>query len=261
MLTRPRRAAGRSAGRRSLTLDRRDRVRRPVHPRVRADGAGPQRDRVRPGDRRLLRQRATPPSSWWSGLYVLPFAGIAFLWFIVTLRMWAAASGRRLNALQSNLQLVSGILFVALFFVGAAAMSVVAGQRAVRRGRGRPGGVAPVPASSAARCILFFSMRMAAMFVFTTSALGRSAEDPAALVRARRVRRRPVPAAQRRLHAGPRPGFPAWVLVLCLILLRNARDIPKDARLPGRIGAGSFDPIGAGRVFAPPGSGKAPLDD
>ena len=55
--------------------------------------------------------------------------------------------------------------------------------------------------------------------------------------------------------------FPIWVFVLCLILLRNAREIPRDVRLPGRIEAGSFDPIGAGRVFAPPGSGKTPHND
>ena len=203
---------------------------------------------------------ATPPSSWWSGLYVLPFAGIAFLWFIVTLRMWEAASGRRLNALQSNLQLVSGILFVAIVFVGAAASSVVAVSAQYAEGAIDPAAARQFGIFGSTM-IIFFSMRMAAMFVFTTSALGRSA---GILPRWFGLVGFGV-GLFLLLSAAFTPAlvlaFPTWVLVLCLILLRNARDIPRDARLPGRIGAGSFDPIGAGRVFAPPGSGKAPRDD
>jgi len=194
------------------------------------------------------------------GLYVLPFAGIAFLWFIVTLRMWEAASGRHLNALQSNLQLVSGILFVAIFFVGAAASSVVAVSAQYTEG-----GVDPAASRQfnifGSTLIIFFSMRMAAMFVFTTSALGRSA---GILPRWFGLVGFGV-GLFLLLSAAFRPAlvlsFPVWILALCLILLRNARDIPRDARLPARIGAGSFDPIGAGRVFAPPGSGKTPRND
>src|SRR4051794_26539947 len=49
------------------------------------------------------------------GLYVMPFAGMAFVWFIVSLRMWIAASIPHENVLLSNIQLVSGIVFIALF--------------------------------------------------------------------------------------------------------------------------------------------------
>ena len=37
--------------------------------------------------------------------------------------------------------------------------------------------------------------------------------------------------------------FPAWVAGLSLILLRNARDIPEDARLPAGAG-GVMNPLG-----------------
>src|SRR5262245_30364166 len=58
------------------------------------------------------------------GLYVMPFAGIAFVWFIVALRMWISHSNpNRENILFSNIQLVSGILFVAMFFASAATTS------------------------------------------------------------------------------------------------------------------------------------------
>jgi hypothetical protein len=86
-------------------------------------------------------------------------------------------------------------------------------------------------------------MRMAAMFVFTTSAIGRSA--------------RILPrwfawvgfavGLFLLLSATFTPllvlVFPAWVLVLCLILMETARQIPRDARLPVSAG-GVMDPIG-----------------
>jgi hypothetical protein len=182
------------------------------------------------------------------GLYVLPFAGIAFLWFSVTLRMWEAAAGRRLNALQSNLQLVSGILFVAIFFVGAAASAVVAISAQYSEA-----GVDPAAARQfsafGSTLIIFFSMRMAAMFVFTTSALGRSA---GILPRWFGLVGFAV-GLFLLLSAAFTPAlvlaFPTWILVLCLILLRKAREIPKDVRLPARTGAGSFDPIGTRRIL------------
>jgi hypothetical protein len=54
------------------------------------------------------------------GLYLMPFAGIAFLWFIVALRMWITHSASRENVLLSNIQLVSGIVFIALFSLAPA---------------------------------------------------------------------------------------------------------------------------------------------
>ena len=48
------------------------------------------------------------------GLYLMPFAAIAFVWFIIALRMWVVSHGRPEHALFSNVQLVSGIVFIAL---------------------------------------------------------------------------------------------------------------------------------------------------
>ena len=193
------------------------------------------------------------------GLYVLPFAGIAFLWFSVTLRMWEAASARHLNALQSNLQLVSGILFVAIFFVGAAASSVVAVSAQYAEGAIDPAAARQF-STLGGTLIIFFAMRMAAMFVFTTSALGRSA---GILPRWFGLVGFGV-GLFLLLSAAFTPAlvlsFPAWVLGLCLILLRNARDIPRDIRLPARSGR-SLDPIGTQRLFQPDRPPAGPSDD
>jgi hypothetical protein len=51
----------------------------------------------------------------------MAFAGIAFVWFIVALRTWISGISRGEDILLSNIQLVSGILFVGLFLAGGSA--------------------------------------------------------------------------------------------------------------------------------------------
>ena len=60
------------------------------------------------------------------GLYLMPFAVIAFIWFEVALRMWISGTHRRANVLLSNVQLVSGIVFVTLFAASTATTGVTA---------------------------------------------------------------------------------------------------------------------------------------
>ncbi|MEX1104463.1 MAG: hypothetical protein WED87_09445 [Dehalococcoidia bacterium] len=164
-----------------------------------------------------------------AGLYVMPFAGIAFVWFIVALRMWIAGTQRRENALLSNVQLVSGILYTGLFFVASGASSAIAAATEFSN--------APIDASFARQInqygntLLFvFAMRMAAMFVFTTSSIGRSA--------------RILPRWF--LYVGYAVGlflllsasfyrvlslvFPVWLLCLSGIMVMRARRIPRHER-------------------------------
>jgi hypothetical protein len=167
------------------------------------------------------------------GLYIMPFAGIAFIWFAVALRMWVELSGRRQGVLQSNLQFVSAVAFVLLTFTSAAAMAVVAVTLRVAEG---------IIDTSAARqfpvfglsLMLFFAMRMAAMFVFTTSAIGRSS----GILPRWFVYVGFLIGAFLLLSVTLSPLlvvlFPAWVLVLSLILLREARRIPADLSFPRR---------------------------
>jgi hypothetical protein len=166
-----------------------------------------------------------------AGLYVGPFAGMAFIWFLVALRMWVDRSAHRVNALLSNIQLVAGIVYVTLFFAGLAASSVVAANAEFG-----DTGISP----SAARqfpqygdTLLFvFSFRMAAMFVFTTSAIGRVSG----------ILPRPFAWSGYAvglfllLSAGFEGWFalvfPCWLLALTGILLVRARQISPELRLP-----------------------------
>lgn len=164
------------------------------------------------------------------GLYVMPFAAIAFMWFIVALRMWEAYAVRRENILFSNLQLVSGILYVALLSVGAAAGGVLAASAAYSSGPIDPVVARQFP-QFGSTVLVVFAVRMAAIFVFTTSTIGRSA---GVLPRWFAVAGYLVGVfmlLSATLHPALVLVFPTWLFVLSAILLSRARSIPADARV------------------------------
>ncbi len=166
------------------------------------------------------------------GLYLMPFAAIAFLWFAVALRMWLARSTTGAeDALFSNVQLVSAIIFIGLFLVGAAASTVLAVSIEFANYPVDPGAARQFPQFGSA-LVLVFAMRMAAMFVFTTSTIAR--------------RNRSLPGWF--IWTGYLVGlflllsatlsrllvlvFPVWILVLSLILLLKARRMPRGDKEP-----------------------------
>jgi hypothetical protein len=167
------------------------------------------------------------------GLYVMPFAGIAFLWFNAALRARLLAAGRPGTELVGGLQLASGILYVALFFAGAAAASVTA-VSVEHSAAELDHMVARLFPQYGATLLLVFGMRMAAMFVFTTSRLGRLAGalprwfEHVGLVTALFLL----------LSTGFSRAlvlvFPLWLLLLCaLIHARARRELRSDrARVP-----------------------------
>lgn len=162
-----------------------------------------------------------------AGLYLMPFAGIAFIWFIVSLRMWIGAYLPRENTLLSNIQLVSGILYVALFFATAAAASALPASVEFSDAQVSPATARVFPQFGSA-LLFVFAMRMAAMFVFTTSSIARSASV----------------LPRWFIYLGYLAGlflllsatfspllvliFPVWLLTLCALLLWRARAIPVE---------------------------------
>ena len=151
------------------------------------------------------------------GLYLLPFAAIAFVWFIVALRMWVGSHGRPEQALFSNVQLVSGILFIALLLEAAAAFSIDAAVVEFSNGSLNPALARQFP--QLGRVLgLVLAMRLAAMFVIATTSIGRHTARAAGVVHLARLCGRRVPPArgdpQRRAHprvpgVGPHPVCPA----------------------------------------------------
>ncbi len=109
------------------------------------------------------------------GLYLVPFSGIAFLWFIGVVRDRIGAHEDRFFA---TVFLGSGLLFVAMLFAGAAVLGgLVAGNRF---GIAAPTDVATVGfARSVGYSFLFvYSAKVAGVFMLATSTIARRSRWP-----------------------------------------------------------------------------------
>jgi hypothetical protein len=110
------------------------------------------------------------------GLYMVPFSGIAFLWFIGVVR---DRIGAREDRFFATVFLGSGLLFIAMLFAGAAVMGgLVAGNRF---GTATPTDVATVGfARSVGYSFLFvYASKTAGVFTLATSTIIRRSGWPA----------------------------------------------------------------------------------
>ncbi|WP_328672407.1 hypothetical protein [Streptomyces sp. NBC_00328] len=144
-----------------------------------------------------------------TALELVPFAGIAFLWFMGALREQA---GRAEDRFVATVFLGSGVVFVATLFAAAAAAGTVLGES----------GQSPSFGSHFAYALLTtYAMRMAAVFVIATSTIGRRLGVlPRPLVVVGYL------AGLTLLVAGTGVPwselvFPAWALLLSLNILRG----------------------------------------
>jgi hypothetical protein len=103
------------------------------------------------------------------GLYLVPFAGIAFLWFIAAVR---SHLGEHEDQFFATVFLGSGLLFVAMLFGAAAAGgSIVAAVKF--QNEPVPGADAVVLARSIGFALLYvFGVRVAAVFMLVVSTIG-----------------------------------------------------------------------------------------
>jgi hypothetical protein len=167
-----------------------------------------------------------------AGIYLLPFAAIAFIWFFVALRMWISASAPKVNMMLSNVQLVSGIIYTTLVLAAGGSMSVMAATIELTDAEIDPLLARQFPQFGAS-LLLVFAMRMAAMFVLTTTNLGRiSGILPRwFIVIGFAVAIGLLLTAS--LSAWLVLVFPAWIIVFCVILIDRARKIPRELTVTG----------------------------
>ena len=105
------------------------------------------------------------------GLYLVLFAGIAFLWFIAVIRDQVGVKGR--TASWSTVFLGSGLLFVAMLFAAAASTGGLI-DSVVHHGALPPSPDMVVLARSTGYAFIYvFGVRMAAVFVLVSSAIAR----------------------------------------------------------------------------------------
>ena len=100
-------------------------------------------------------------------LNLIPFAGIAFLWFIGVLR---DRIGEREDRLFATVFLGSGLLFVAMLFVAAA---VAGATIAATSSAQPPAGVLNLSRDLTGSLLNVYTMRMAAVFTLTTVNIAR----------------------------------------------------------------------------------------
>ena len=105
------------------------------------------------------------------GLYLVPFAGIAFLWHMTTVRLLIRELSPAPSAIPYGLQVVSGGLFVGLLFAGSAAAGAVALLQDLGDGS-VPGPDVGRSLSGVGYALVFvYAVRMAGMYAITTTTL------------------------------------------------------------------------------------------
>ena len=168
------------------------------------------------------------------GLNLVPFAGIAFLWFIGVLR---DRIGAREDRFFATVFLGSGLLFVAMVFVAAAAAG---GLVASASSSALPGSGTLVMERSIATSLLnVYSMRMAAVFTLTTVTIARRTQIVSRWLTLAGL----VCAVVLLVGIGISPWvellFPLWILALSLdILSADVRARPPSAPRPqGALGS------------------------
>jgi len=175
-----------------------------------------------------------------AAFYILPFAGLAFMWFIIALRIWIRRASEALrDELYSTGQLVSGVVYLTLLMVASASISVLALDIETA-----DAGLSPQIARQFTEMswtlAVVFAMRMAAVFVSTTAVLGRR---HGFLPKWFTITSYVIAAI---LLVGPTVSqflmlvMPIWMFVLGILLLVRSRSAPEALA-----GAGGLPPEGS----------------
>jgi hypothetical protein len=147
-------------------------------------------------------------------LNLVPFAGIAFLWFIGVLR---DRIGQREDRFFATVFLGSGLLFVGMLFVAAA---LAGGLIASVAPSGPPnGGALPLGRHVTALLVNVYSMRMAAVFTLTTVTIARRTKIVAGWLTIAGLASALVLLVTVGIVAWVELLFPAWILALSIDIL------------------------------------------
>jgi hypothetical protein len=155
------------------------------------------------------------------GLYLVPLAGIAFLWHMTAIRSMLDTLTPRPSGMAHGLNLLAGTIFVTMLFAGTAAIGAVA----FAVSRGGPGTIDPDTARALTAVgyglVFVFAVRGAGMFVLTTTTLlrnGRVLSLPWAVVGW-------LLGAFLLVSVTNNPAallvFPLWVLLVAVAVLRH----------------------------------------
>jgi hypothetical protein len=160
------------------------------------------------------------------GLNLIPFAGIAFLWFVGVVR---DRIGDREDRFFSTVLLGSGLLFVGMLFVGAA---VAGGLIAGATSPGRPGADTLALGRHVTTILLnVYSMRMAAVFTLTGVTIARHTQIVSRWLTIAGLVIALVLLVASGIVAWVELLFPAWILALSLDILIRGPSAPPASRV------------------------------
>ena len=153
-------------------------------------------------------------------LNLVPFAGIAFLWFIGVVR---SRVGEREDRFFATVFLGSGLLFVAMLFVAAA----VSGGLIAAAADGLSGGSTLALARNVTSSLLnVYSMRMAAVFTLTTVTIARRTRIVSRWLTIAGIVTAVVLLVGTSISVWVELLFPVWILALSLDVLVAGRREP-----------------------------------
>ena len=157
------------------------------------------------------------------GLYIVPFAGIAYLWHMAATRTLIESLPGSSSEIPRWLQLASGVLFVCMLFAGTAAVGAVALLTVFSS--------TPLPSPEVARTltgagygmVFVFGTRAAGMYMITTTTLTRGSGLLPRWVAAVGYLAATFLLVSTTFHPATLLVFPSWVLLLSVVLLVVAR--------------------------------------
>jgi len=171
------------------------------------------------------------------GLYLVPFAGIVFLSFMMAFR---ALLDRPADLIQ-GLQLASGVVFICMLFAGSAAVGAVALMLHFAEVPAPPVSVDRVLSSVGYGLVFAYGVRVAGVFTITTTTLARRAGLMPRWLAILSYLMAAFLLATTTTQPATLLVYPAWVVLLSLAVVRSARirAVPAAAVPPGPSRAGA----------------------
>ena len=156
-------------------------------------------------------------------LNLVPFAGIAFLWFLGVIR---DRIGRHEDRFFATIFIGSGLLFVGMFFVAAGIEGgIITSESAKSFGSSAPGTLV-LGRNITSALINIYAVRMSAVFTLTTVTIARRTQIVARWLTYAGVAVALVLLIGTGISVWVELLFPAWILALCIDVLVAGRGEP-----------------------------------
>jgi hypothetical protein len=155
-----------------------------------------------------------------AGLYIIPFAGIACLWHMISTRtLLQVRQPQSWTRTQHWLQLAACIVFVCMLYAGTALAGAVALLTRFSTAALPGPDVARALSSAGYTLVFVYGVRAAGMYILTTTALGRAAGVLPRAVVVISYLTAVFLLLSTTFHPAVLLVFPAWVLMVSIVLL------------------------------------------